>query len=232
MTDVIPILEYLCPACGNPYYGSSIGSYSIFDVQCFSDGSAWHDFSGYTWLTRCPKCKQFFSKSHLFHFPIDPDVAKFLRYSPPRRGMRDSNEKMYGNVDFCRESGESMRAFLEKAIEQGLYFPILTTPDKRAETYVMLYRDLWWEYNRTGDLYTDDEYVKHCERLIEMLLGREKTDETNLMLAELYRNVGDFANSELCLGRVMPKSDTLPYIACIRAQNKINNKKTERIIFK
>ena len=231
MTEVDPILEYLCPACGNPYYSSCIGSYTIIDTERFSDGSSWHDFSFYTWLTRCPECKQFFSKKHLFHFPISRNVAFLLQLSEANGNSERRNKRRYGNFDFCLNDGECMLEFLEKAKEEGIYFPITVGEEERSQVYIALYRDLWWHYNYIGGLYEDKKYVDHCQKLIDMLLSHEMTEETRLIVAELYRNIGEFEESGRWLADVVPNEKTALYIDCIKKHNKIKNRKTERIYF-
>lgn len=68
-----PLLEYQCPFCKNPYWGSEIVSYSIYDSTSYSDGTKIGTYGiplhGHVWITKCPKCGKFFEKKYL----LSPD---------------------------------------------------------------------------------------------------------------------------------------------------------------
>ena len=246
MTEVMPIVEYLCPACGNPYFGSSIASYSVWRAIKYSDGFVRSNVPYALWITRCPKCRQFFAKKHLFRFPMTPRVAHFIRYDRhcedalefldkyddmdkvPRTSDNDrENQELYGSYDYSLRNGESADEFLEQAIEQGLYSPVNVSENEKEEANIMLHRTLWWIYNLHIDETSDEKYVALCNKLIEMLIGTKIfIHEKELTLAELYRNIGNFEESLKHLERVIVNKDTQAHIDCIREQIKLENRKT------
>ena len=244
MTTVTPIVEYLCPACGNPYFGSSIGSYTVLRSIKYTDGFIARDIPYALWLTRCPKCRQFFAKKHLFKFPMTHKVANFIRHDrysedvlefmdkyldeAPKTSVKDRrNEELYGNYEYSLRNGESAVEFLEQAIEQGLYFPVNVRENEKEEANIMLHRTLWWIYNLHIDEISDEKYVALCNKLIEMLIGTKIfIQEKELMLAELYRNIGNFEESLKYLETVIVNQDTQAHVDCIREQIKLGNRKT------
>ena len=237
MMYITPIIEYLCPACGNPYYGSSIASYSVFNITSYSDGSSDMDFS--LWLTRCPRCKSFFAKEHLFRFPLAPRVSQFIRYeaseiracrSERARAEERRRERLYGSCDDPYWKNESRLEFLESAMERGLYFSPIVSEWDRAKKRIDLYRSLWWEYNRKRKKTDDEKYLAFCKDFIENLLNVGfYIEQRELMLAELYRNIGCFEESLKWLERVRPQEDTEAYVDCIKRQIELGNKKTAAV---
>ena len=59
-------ISFMCPACGNYFYGSNVRSYNTVGATVFSDGYSRSYYNPF-WLTRCPRCKQYFSKKHLLN---------------------------------------------------------------------------------------------------------------------------------------------------------------------
>ena len=246
MTTVPPIVEYLCPACGNPYLGRSIASYTVLRSIKYTDGFVARNIPYELWLSRCPKCRQFFAKKHLFKFPMTHKVAQYVRYDRyckdaldfldqfedtdklPRRKDNDrENQELYGNYEYSLRNGESAVEFLEQAIEQGLYFPVNVRENEKEEANIMLHRTLWWIYNLHIDEISDEKYVALCNKLIEMLIGTKIfIHEKELMLAELYRNIGNFEESLKYLETVIVNQDTQAHVDCIREQIKLGNRKT------
>ena len=221
MTIVEPTLAYLCPACGNPYYSSSIGSYSIFDPIRFSDGSSEPNFYLPLWVTRCPECQQFFSKNHLFLIPF-PDMRSEERIRMVRRYRRE--KRNYGSCDNMFMENESKVSFLEKAMKQGLYFPITVGEHQRKKETTELGVTLWWEYNRRQVDCDDEKYPELCKWLISRWDDSERVVDS-LTMAELYRNIGDFEQSKVWLDKTEDLKENLPYIECIRKQLEIGNRK-------
>ena len=233
-----PIVEYLCPACGNPYFGSEIASYSVFGAIRFSDGSFTdrYGFPSDLWLTRCPKCRQFFAKKHLFHFPIPPSVAKYIRYQLRRDCTTEewielrAEEKLYGRYDDSPFRLEKRIDFLEQSIEQGLYFPVNVNDGEKEELNILLHQDLWWAYNFDIDKVSNEKYDALCKKLIELLIGANVViHEKELMLAELYRNIGDFEESRKHLDAVIVNQNTQDYVYCIKEQIEQKNTRTVQV---
>ena len=116
-------ISFMCPACGNYFYGRGVRSYNTFWATFFSDGSSLACYRPF-WLTHCPRCKQFFAKEHLFRLP--ESICLF----PPKRGLpywtkRElENDKLFGRLDGFFGADEPKVIFIENAIAQGLYFPV------------------------------------------------------------------------------------------------------------
>lgn len=236
MVYVDPIVNYLCPACGNPYFGSSIASYTVFHVFKFSDGSSRSEVPSKLWLTRCPRCRRFFAKEHLFEFPMTSRVAEFIRYDRQReydnkqaRTKIDNreNQKLYGNVDYTLRENENAIDFLEQAVEVGLYFPVNVSDYKKEELNITLHRTLWWEYNQNRDKITNEKYNALCEKLIKLLISTKCIiREKELMLAELYRNIGNFEESFKQLEELFDNPSIQVYVDCIKKQIEQKNNRT------
>ena len=236
MTIEMPIVEYLCPACGNPYFGTAVGSYSTFRLTKFSDGSIMNDFSFNLWLTRCPKCRRFFAKKHLFKIPMTSRVARFIRDDMQseidiKRTAASTNyerqiSRMYGNVDCSLDKDETSIEFFEKALEEKLYFPPDISDSEKQEINIELHKALWWEYNKNRQACDDQKYMNLCKKIIELLANRSENDEVLLTVAELYRNIGDFEQSTAVLKCVSLNSKTQSFVKCIEQQNKLRKEKT------
>ena len=228
-------MEYLCPACGNPYYGSSVGSYSVFHFVKFSDGDVRSELPSELWLTRCPRCRQFFSKKHLFKIPLSPRAAQFIRYDRmqenDRRAARATdgekrNRMIYGSLDYTLGDGESAIDFLEEAIECGLYFPVSVNEYEKRALSIDLLKTLWWEYNKKRIMINREKYNRLCENLAKILEGADGFCERDLMLAELYRNIGNFEESRKYLDAVRVSDKNKALVDCINEQINIRNTKT------
>ena len=236
MMYVDPIVNYLCPACGNPYFGSSIASYTVFHVFKFSDGSSRSEIPSKLWLTRCPRCRHFFAKEHLFEFPMTSRVAEFIRYDRQReydnkqartKINNRENQKLYGSVDYTLRENENVIDFLEQAIEVGLYFPVNVSDSRKEELRIALHRTLWWEYNQNRDKIANEDYNALCEKLIKMLISTKSIiREKELMLAELYRNIGNFEESFKQLEELFVNPSIQVYVDCIKKQIEQKNNRT------
>ena len=238
MVYVEPIVNYLCPACGNPYFGSSVASYSVFHVVKFSDGSVCSEVPTKLWLTRCPRCRRFFAKEHLFEFPMTRRVAEFIRYDRQREydnkqarteiNSRE-NQKLYGHIDYTLRENENVIDFLEQAVENGLYFPVNVMDSKKEELNIVLNRTLWWEYNQNRDKVSDEKYNGLCENSIKLLLSTKSfICGKELILAELYRNIGNFEESLKQLEELSINPNIQAHVDCIKKQ--IEQKNTTTVI--
>ena len=219
-----PIIEYLCPACGNPYFGSDIVSYSVFRSELYSDGYV-EDFCGSKpWLTRCPRCKSYFANEHLFRIPMTASMRRIAQHeaigTPVSRCdpamPRYRSKNLCGRLSSPLDEGESVMSFLEKASYKGLYFPIRVSEGARRSCEFRLKRSLWWEYNRAREEVEDFVYDALCNDLIDMLKKWPRLDEyAELTLAELYRNIADFESSLEHLKKVEITDKTAPIVSCI-----------------
>ena len=239
-------LSYMCPACGNYYYGSGVRSYNTFGATVFSDGYSRACYNPF-WLTRCPRCKQFFAKEHLFKLPraVESDfrTAGLLRLTEKtqdqeRRGFFEQmlkqkleEEKLYGRLDGYFTEEETKIDFIHKAIKQGQYFPITVAEWEKPLFKVRLHKDLWHEYNMHRDKISDEVYLKLCGEIIDMLEGKERlTPEDILTLAELYRNIGEFEKCILILNGSEKKKGLAEFADAIRMEAEKNNSKTVTVI--
>ena len=107
-------------------------------------------------------------------------------------------------------------SFLEKAYDEGLYFPKKVSEQSRRSCEFRLKRSLWWEYNRAREEVEDVVYDALCNDLIDMLKKWPRLDEyAELTLAELYRNIADFDSSLEHLKNVKITDKTAPIVSCI-----------------
>ncbi len=215
-------LSFLCPACGNLYFGSTESSYSVFGGIRYSDGSQILYGVNDTWITKCPRCKQYFAKEYLFPLPyaVKPqDVPKALLDRP----WRDEG-KHFGHIDSDCTDGEYGRKLWENVLRQGLYFPITAYSWDRKEYNIRAHKELWYQYNQNREEVSEETYLAHCRTLLGML--DERHTDTCLTLAELYRNIGDFEKSAALLenATVPPKEEAL--FSCIKAEVQKRNKTT------
>jgi hypothetical protein len=188
----------MCPACGNYFYESSVRSYSVFGAIIYSDGTVRKQ--GYHtpfWLTRCPACTQYFAKDHLFSLPapVSPDL--YFGHAKHSHSFL-KNPTNFGHFDSAFGEEESKMEFIEKAIEKGLYFPVTVGEKEKEKFRISLYKDLWHEYNMHREKRSNETYKKLCSDLIAIIESQTEIllNTNKLILAELYRNIGDF---EKCL---------------------------------
>ena len=219
-----PIIEYLCPACGNPYFGSGIASYSILHCELYSDGYVENFCGSRLWLTRCPRCKSYFANEHLFRIPMTASMRRLVRFEatsalgnrPDPAMPRYYSKNLCGRLESVLDEGESVLSFLEKASYKGLYFPIRVSEESRRSCEFRLKRSLWWEYNRAREEVEDFVYDALCNDLIDMLKKWPRLDKyAELTLAELYRNIADFDSSLEHLKNVEITDKTAPIVSCI-----------------
>ena len=216
-------LAYMCPACGNYYFESAVCSYSNFGAVCFSDGSY---IGGYKpcWLTKCPRCKQYIAKRHLFKLPKPVMLREMLRTG---KGYSLSNTgEQYGYFDHLYSEEKGVELW-EDVIKQGLYFPVLVREWEKRECDQLMYISLWRSYNHDEKREKGAAYTEVCKKLIELLHG--KNDEEKILLAELYRNIGEFEESQKYLDGVNNTERYRDVINCIRNQNEKKNTKTVRV---
>lgn len=189
MTDIYmgdPPIYYKCPACGNYYRTSKYITYNSFGSKNYTDGVIegsmyFDDF----WFTTCPKCKNTFDKKYLIS--LDEEVE-----------IEDDNfdTKLIGKYD----SNDSSQLFnpniWKKVINTELFFPKKCKEKEKLEVRKNLYLGLWRAYNRSEvkKEYTHKEYYNCCKTLINMITPSKK-DTDYLLLAELYRNIGEFTKS-------------------------------------
>ena len=137
------------------------------------------------------------------------------------------NQKLYGNVDYTLRENENVIDFLEQAIEVGLYFPVNVSDSRKEELNIALHRTLWWEYNQNRDKITNEKYNALCEKLIKMLISTKSIiREKELMLAELYRNIGNFEGSFKQLEELFVNPSIQVYVDCIKKQIEQKNNRT------
>ena len=216
-------LAYMCPACGNYYFGSAVCSYSNFRAIQFSDGSY---IGGYNpcWLTKCPRCNQYIAKRHLFKLPKPVMLREMLRTG---KGYSLSNTgEQYGYFDHLYSEEKGVELW-EDVIKQGLYFPVLVREWEKRECDQLMYISLWRSYNHDEKREKGAAYTEVCKKLIELLHG--KNDEEKILLAELYRNIGEFEESQKYLDGVNNTERYKEVINCIRNQNEKKNTKTVRV---
>ena len=215
-------LAYMCPACGNYFYESAVQSYSNFGAVYFSDGVC---LGGYTpsWLTRCPRCKQYFAKKHLFKLPkpVMPREIHSWRDKSPGYDLKEQ----YGDIDYIYSDKKDVDLW-EEVICQGIYFPITVREWDKKEYEALAYIALWRSYNHSEEK-NDERYIEVCKKITELLWVRN--DEQKLILAEVYRNIGEFEESLKYLDSVSDIDSYRDTINCIRNQIEKKNIKTARV---
>lgn len=223
-------ISLMCPACGNYYYGSGVRSYNTFGATVFSDGYIRACHNPF-WLTRCPKCNQYFAKEHLFELPIPIDVIPENPYLPYKAKKLLENTEQFGRLDGYFSDEETKMDFIEKAIAQGQYYPINVHESEKAQFKLRLHKDLWHEYNMNRDKRSDEVYIKLCRDIIDMMEDKTMlTYEDRLTLAELYRNVGEFERCLIMLDGMNRNQNTVKFIDAISAEALKKNEKTVVVV--
>ena len=226
LIDPREYISYMCPACGNYFYRSNVRSYNTFGATVFSDGYTTGCHNPY-WLTRCPKCKHFFAKEHLFEMlesdctlPMDPHLSYWTK-------KKLENNKLFGRLDGYFSEEETKADFIKKAIAQGQYFPVTVLEHEKSEHKLRLHCDLWHEYNMHRDKVSDEIYDELCRSIINMIENKQYTVYTDkLTLAELYRNIGEFEKCLNLLDTLKRPNAADKAIDCIRAEAEKNNRLT------
>ena len=213
-------LSYLCPACGNLYYGSTMCSYTVFGATHYSDGSCIPNGPAMTWVTECPRCNQYFAKEYLFPIP-HPVTADEIPKEILDRPWRNEGSN-FGYVDGAYS--ENSLVFWENVVQKGLYFPMTAYKWDREAYTTRAYKELWYRYNRHRDEISEEIYSAHCRRLIDML--NERHEDALLPLAELYRNLGDFEKSEALLFKVPINEKSKAHVLCIKEELKKHSIRT------
>ena len=215
-------LSYLCPACGNLYFGSTKSSYTVFGGVFYSDGSRYLYGANDTWITKCPRCNQYFAKEYLFPLP-QPIAAKDVPQELLDRPWRGEG-KSFGHIDFDCTDGEYGRQLWENVVRQGLYFPVNAYSWDRKEYNIRAHKELWYQYNQNREEVSEETYLAHCRTLLGML--DERHTDTRLTLAELYRNIGDFEKCVALLESIAVSQKEEALFACIKAEMQKGNTRT------
>lgn len=232
MIETLATIDYLCPACGNPFYGSGIASYNTFGAVRFSDGSISGNVPTYINFSRCPRCRRFFSVKHLFDIPFPPrERATYFRNGSHLVGK--NNPDLFGRVAAPLEAEETEIDFLEKAITEELYFPVHISNLEKIKTNIELCLVLWREYNKCRSTLGEDKYNEYCRGvigIIESYLIHDEKVEYLISIAEMSRNIGDFVSCERFLDRVSHNPRYENYVDCIRKLNDLRKKETIMLI--
>ena len=220
-------ISFKCPSCGNHFYGSCVSSFNNIGATYFSDGYSHCNYNPF-WLTQCPRCKQYFSKEYLFKLPKNIQVFPEDSNIPYCIKKVLENDNLFGHFERYFDDSESKREFIEKAIMQGMYFPIGVSEDRKKELEVRLYKDLWHEYNMNHFVVSETDYFEICHRLLDMIVVRSTEDK--LTVAELYRNIGDFEKCLATLKTIMPNRKYNMFTKCIQAEALRKNTNTVIVI--
>lgn len=206
LIDFNPQIAYKCPNCGNPYIASQYMSYNTFGATFYTDGTCCAPMKPkLDWVTRCPKCGEFFAKEFLTE--IKPIPTTYIVRKDLAR---------CGRVDDCFDVND--------AWINGLYFPPATPQDKIAKIHLQL-RISRWRY----DNHNEPRITGYKENCLEILKELNPTDDqSRLIVAEINRNIGDFDASIKMLGNIDNYSKYSNYIASIGkyARNKQTNTAT------
>lgn len=235
-------LNSMCPACGNYYFESGVVSYNNFGATAFSDGYTIGSNEPY-WLTRCPRCKQFFAKSHIFKLPrsVSPefDTSTLIRLIDKTQDEKNrelykhrleekrKKEALYGHLGGRFNDENTKAGFIAEAISQGQYYPVLVTEREKDDFRLRLHKDLWHEYNIKRETVSDKDYGELCYKIIDMIESRKVLlYNDRITLAELYRNVGEFEKCLLLLEFFKRPNTAEKYIDKIRDEAMKQNKAT------
>ena len=220
-------ISFMCPACGNYFYGSNVRSYNTVGATVFSDGYSRSYYNPF-WLTRCPRCNQYFSKKHLFELPESIRVFPESPHLSRQTIEKLENDKLFGRINGYFDESETKKEFIEKAIAQGIYFPIMVSNYERKKHELQLYKDLWHEYNIDRSGVSEDTYDELCKRLLDMISAIRIEDK--LTVAELYRNIGDFKKCLATLKAIQPNERYNIFIERIQQEALQKNKMTVTVI--
>ncbi|MDR2870282.1 MAG: hypothetical protein LBV04_07525 [Deferribacteraceae bacterium] len=175
-------IYYKCPDCGKFTKTGSMISGNNFGGVMYSDAREEAPMLAvFPEIVKCQNCKTFYWLDNQNRYGETESMlintSKIVKRSDP---------ELQGAYDAAFLSVEEYA----EAIESELY--------RNQEELEYLRRWLWWTYNdrsrRKKDLYVTEYdnaiYEQNCHSLIGLL---DKSDETEeIMIAELFRNLGDF----------------------------------------
>ena len=199
-----PEVTFRCPVCENPFLESNIVSGNSFGGKLYSDGSLRDGYvlsSTGHWITKCPKCSNYFHKKYLKKGP------NLFKGQSKDWWNENCDSPEYSEYGTCDSSGYVYDLFFwQDAIDKKLFYP--KSASKRDQNFynMQLHLELWRYFNWIlediikGNSYTQEQkeylqenYIDSCKIFISKI--EPYNDNNKLILAELYRNIGDFENS-------------------------------------
>lgn len=171
-----PTYVYKCSNCDNLLQKGSIISGNSIGAKLYSDGKLIaRMFPDFPNLTKCKKCDT------IFWISKQKEIGEYGWFEGEDSEWSDAD-----NVEFL-DIDDYFRALDEKL-------------DENDKENLYIRTQIWWSYNdrtRKGEeLFTDknDEirWRENCKTLL--LILNHKILDQRIMIAELYRNLGEFEN--------------------------------------
>ncbi len=170
-----PNIKYKCPSCGNLIYRGGLISGNTFGAKIYSDGKTIAPMlPEFPKITKCKSC------NHIFWIDKAEEMGTY----------RETFESILNPMDRAE--------FLEiddyfKALENNM------AETDSEESYIR--QHIWWSYNdrvREGrELFAGDRdetlWAENLKRLLHLLEVSDSKYKT--LIAEIYRNLGDFEKS-------------------------------------
>lgn len=189
-----PNLIYQCPHCGNYLQKGSLQSGNTFGAKLYSDGKQMAPMLvRFPDIVQCNQCAHYLWLSKL-----------------EQVGIVERNQEA---------SAEWANAYPVDFLKRDAYFKVLESGIVENEEDELFVRtQLWHSYNdklriRKRDLLFKDEqeemkWRENCIRLIALLDSSDVND--TIMIAELYRNLGDFDRCMEIINRI--ENDELDWL--------------------
>lgn len=212
-----PKAEYRCPSCDNPFLGNLPNQYRYrYGYKFYSFGTNYTDGSQswpissdnggvvLPWIIKCPKCLKFFKLSD---FKKDKDL---FEGKDKNWWFKNRDSKKYSGFGSLLSGGGVYKSsFWREAIQKGLYFPKGIDFNTKEVDIRDLYLSLWRAYNREKtipqemypeEIISEKDYVIFCKTLAQKI--KLNSDDDKIIVAELYRNIGDFEKSVSILNSI------------------------------
>jgi len=179
-----PIRTFECPNCKSLTYKRSIASGNTIGAKLYSDGKRIAPMLPiFPIITKCQKCNNIY-------------------------WLENENQRL--NVNLPENIKEA------NFLSTDEYLSVIGTDvirNKADEKYIR--REIWWTFNDNirdqenprENLASNSEYCENAKSLIGLL---DENIQDFIMKAELYRNIGEFWESIVCLNQI--ESNDLDFI--------------------
>lgn len=222
---IIRPVFYKCPNCGAYLQSYDLISGNTFDGAVYSDGGAIYPMlQTPPEYTKCEECKNIIMLNQLEM--VSEDVIRQLQ-------EKESQRSLWGIiVNKIFGTQEPFRCYICKPLEISDLYRVL---DVFPEYALHIRLQIWRAYNksmqpiigRTHQFVVDirsEEYKNNCLALLNIL--REKHPEECALIAEIYRNLGNF---EECLNVIRGSKRSGVLESIIERECSLHNRYTVRV---
>lgn len=217
-----PVIFYSCPKCGAEFYNHSLATGNTFGALIYSDGHIGASMCpGYPNLTKCKECgiilklselkpidkiSPFYLHGHEEYYDKGRTNRRILHLQHLLKCDIDEKQKaeIYNQLEVinrCIELYKNKKNKCEHLVINDLYRALNIFPEDELSIRL----SIWRIYNNKVRSYVDShseelsaidnlldskEYQSNCLALLN-LLNKDNREE-RILLAELYRNLGNF----------------------------------------